>query len=661
MNATSDSPDDDLVVWSLPVGLRLGDRYRVQGKIGEGAMACVYRALDEVDDVVVALKVLDPLRGADPVGRARFDREFQLLSRLSHPAVARSIRTARHGDLEILVLEYLEGETLAERLARGALPVIAAVSAGRRLAEAVAVCHDRGILHRDLKPANVMLHPDRGPVILDFGVAWFSAAATLTRTGAVIGSPQYIAPEILRSSVADPRADVYALGVILFEMLTGTTAVTGSDHAPLDDPDERLGPTVFSLRPEVGIEVSAVVARATAPRPEHRYATARELAEALTKPSIRLGKALEARLPCPRCGTSRILDLPLCPGCGEPVDWSLTRGPYAVQLDRLQNVDGVADWLFRRHPSALRLDSATRLKHRLRFQPIPLAVGVSKTSAEQLASEAREVGAEATVVHTRALLGPSLRASEASTTEAIAALGWHFVATTGVAVLLHAMGWRSAWLGALPAVFGVLGIAAVLWYTRRPILAPSSDDGPQTELGAAIRALTAPLKALDHHRSRHLSAQAFSRAAPVLLSSTASEALKDDVRAALVGAVEAVARADAHHSFLAENPRHALAAELERDRSRSDRGDPAAADRRFALEQRKVALTETAIAYDLEVQTALDLCHEMSALASAQPAPLSAGQPRVAGRIPGPAATPKPSPPTDASSTRAPRRAARDG
>ena len=639
MNAAVEDPDDDLVVWSLPVGLRLAKRYRVQAKIGEGAMACVYRAYDDVDDVIVALKVLDPLRGADPVGRARFEREFEVLSRLSHPGVARSIRTARHGDLEILVLEYLEGETLGERLARGPLPVAAALSAGRRLADAVAACHDLGILHRDLKPANVMLHPDRGPVILDFGVAWFSAAATLTRTGAVIGSPQYIAPEVLSSSVADPRADVYALGVILFEMLTGTASVADDEREPARGADDRFGPTVFSLRPEVGIEVSAVVDRATAAKPEHRYATARELAAALTKPSIRLGRALEARLPCPRCGTSRILDLPLCPGCGDPVDWSLTPGPYAVQLDRLQDVDAIADWLFRRHRSALRLSSATRLKYRLRFQPIPLAVGVSKTSAEQLASEAREAGAEATVVHTRALLGPSLRASEASTTEAIAALGWHFVATTGVAVLLHAMGWRSEWLGALPAVFGGLGIAAVAWYARRPILAPLADSNPTTALGAPIDALTARLRALDHDRSRHLSAQAFARAAPVLLSSTASSALKDDVRSALVRAVEAVVRADAHHSFLAENPRHALASALEREHTRSDRIDPSANERRFALEQRKVALTEAAIAYDLEVQTALALCHEMSALTSAQPALVPDGRPRIPARVATPAAT----------------------
>src|SRR5207237_3530008 len=90
-----------------------------------------------------------------------------------------------------------------------------------QLAAAVAACHEQGVLHRDLKPENVILHPERGPVVLDFGVAWFSTAANLTRTGAVIGSPQYLAPEVFSSSLADARADVYALGVMLFEMLTG--------------------------------------------------------------------------------------------------------------------------------------------------------------------------------------------------------------------------------------------------------------------------------------------------------------------------------------------------------------------------------------------------------------------------------------------------------
>ena len=633
MSTAVEPPSEGLVIWALPRGVRLAGRYLVQEKLGEGAMACVYRALDEVDDTTVALKVLDPLRGADPVGRARFEQEFQVMSRLAHPGVARSLGATRHGELEILVLEFLEGETLQARLERGPLPINAALTAIRRIAEAVAACHAQGVLHRDLKPANVILHPDRGPVILDFGVAWFSAAATLTRTGAVIGSPQYIAPEVLRSSIADPRADVYALGVILFEMLTGATPSAEDIHDPLSWANAGPPPTVFSIRPEVGPDISAVVARAMAPRPEFRYATAKELAKALQRPTLNAGKHLEARLPCPRCGTSRILDLPMCPGCGTPVEWSLTGGTYAVQLDRIRSIDTTTKWLSRRHPEALSIGSIPMLRRRLRFQPVPLAVGVSKVSAEQLASEARDADADASVVQSRALFGSRLKASEASTTEAIVALGWHFVATVGTGLILTLLGVRSIWLSILPAVYGLIGIGAVTLYTRRAVLTVKHKTGSMLGIDNRVRSLAEPLARLAHDRSRHLAAQAFSRATPVVLSSAAPADLKDEVIQHLIEAVNAIERADEHQTFLLAHPRNELAHDIEGARTRFEQHDRSAAETLAALEHRKQALTEAAVAYDVEVRTALDRCEQMSTLVASIPALTEATEPRPLRRL----------------------------
>ncbi len=607
-----------LVVWALPIGARLADRYRIQEKLGEGGMACVYRAHDEVDETTVALKVLDPLRGADPVGRARFEQEFKILGRLSHPGVARAIRAARHGELEILVLEYLEGETLQTRLTRGPLPVASAISMGRRLAETVAACHTEGILHRDLKPANVMLHPDRGPIVLDFGVAWFSAAATLTRTGAVIGSPQYIAPEVLRSSVADARADVFALGVIVFEMLTGAPPYAEDVRDPTAWSRPATTPTVFSRRPEAGTEISAIVGRAMADRPEDRYATASELEAALTRSAtVSTGRTLQASLPCPGCGTSRIIDLPVCPGCGAPVAWSLNKGAYAVQLDRITDVDATTDWLYRRHADAIRLGTAPLLKRRLKFQPVPLAVGISQTSAVQLAAEVREVGAEASVVQSQALLGTRLKASEASTSEALIALVTHFIATVGTAALLLAFGVPSTWMPLLPALFGVIGVGAVVTYTRRPVLRIVDRGGHAADLTERTRRVTSELGELAHERSRHLAAQSFSRAAPVLLSAAASDELKDDVERALGDAIAAVRRADVHQSFLLDNPRHDLTHELESARARVAQGSPGAIDALTELEHRKRSITDASVAYDVEVRRALELCERISGLTSA--------------------------------------------
>ncbi len=176
-----------ITAFNIAPGTVICGRYTVKEKVADGAMATVYRAEDRSSDREVALKILDPLRGADPVGRARFEREFEVLVRLSHQGIAHCFRLERDGELDILVLEFVEGETLEARLARSRLSVDEALEITARLAEALGHCHQNDVLHRDLKPTNIILHPERGPVILDFGVAWFTSAANLTRTGAVVG------------------------------------------------------------------------------------------------------------------------------------------------------------------------------------------------------------------------------------------------------------------------------------------------------------------------------------------------------------------------------------------------------------------------------------------------------------------------------------------
>ena len=600
-------------VWSIPDGAELAGRYRIRERLGEGAMACVYRAVDEVAQAQVALKVLDPFRAADPVGRARFEQEFSLLSRLSHAGVARSLRTAHDGELEILVLEFLEGETLEARLRRGPLAVTEALQIGQQLAEAVAACHDQGILHRDLKPANIMLHPDRGPVVFDFGVAWFGAGHTAAHPH-IVGSPQYIAPEVLETSLADPRADVFALGVILFEMLTGAPP-------PHDDASPRHSrarrpepPSAFSLRPEVGPDLSAVVGRAMALRAEARYATAAELGAALRRPTLNAGRSLEARRPCPRCSTRRIVDLPICPGCGAEVGWVLTRGGYAVQLDHVPDVHAAAGWLFRRHRKLLGFDTLSAARRQLRRPPIVLASGICKLSADQLVDEARELGIEVTVVNQRRLSGPGLRAREASMAEALAVLGAHLIATLLIGTAFHSLGWGPHFLFAAPAVAGVLGLAVVRAYSRRPLLQLGRVRRSPVLLDMRVRALCSTLSALRHERSRQLAAQAFSRAAPVLTSSWAPRDLKDEIVRLLTEAVEAIGRADAHQRFLLEHRDKEWGRTLQ-----SHDADPDEAER-TARDAKKRDLTEAAVAYDVEVRTALETCQHMSALAATQSA-----------------------------------------
>ena len=602
---------DRLVAGSLPPGTRLAGRYRVRDKVGEGATASVYRAHDEIDDSTVALKVFTSLTSTDPVARARFERELTLLTRLSHPRIARSFGADRHEDLEFLVLEFIPGPTLRQRLSRGPVPIDEAIVISQQLCEALIVCHSEGVLHRDLKPSNIVLHPDRGAIVIDFGVAWFSAAATLTRTGAVVGSPRYVAPEVLRSSIADARSDIYAVGVILSEMLAGRPDAGDDNNAPKG-------------RAEIADDLDRVIGCARAPLAHQRYATAEELLNALRQPTAgQWGRRrwAPAQSKCPSCSTHRIVDLPFCPGCGRPVSWQLTKGPFAVQLDGIRDVDATARWLMQRFGPRLVPDSRPRLIQRLRFQPVPLAIGISRGSAEQLAAEARREGLDTAVVRTHALFGPRLTASQASAVDFAYALGWHFSVTMSLGVVLHLLGWTTTWLSALPAWVALAAISAFWVFGRRPLLSADA-VAPEVSLPPPIGSLPSILATLANDRSRHLATQALARSVPVLLDPLADDSLKEEVTGRLMAAVEAVARADVHRRYLLDHPRHALmrataaahrAAAVptrngELDRQSSD-------DLPSAIVEKTRALTEVALAYDLEVATALEHCQHISTLA----------------------------------------------
>jgi eukaryotic-like serine/threonine-protein kinase len=219
----------------LPPGHQVG-RYQVRGLIGEGGMGRVYRAFDPVLVREVAIKALADGEGsASTASRQRLEREARLLARLNHPNVAAIYGFEQVAGAFYLILELVEGETLAERLQRGALPVPEAVAVARQVALALQEAHGQSIVHRDLKPANIKIRPDGRVKVLDFGIAKSaapapgrSAVAPTTASGAIVGTPAYMSPEQVRGQPADPRSDLWALGCVLFEMLGGKPAFRGS-------------------------------------------------------------------------------------------------------------------------------------------------------------------------------------------------------------------------------------------------------------------------------------------------------------------------------------------------------------------------------------------------------------------------------------------------
>ena len=275
----------------LTPGSRLGP-YEILAAVGAGGMGEVYKARDTRLDRTVAIKVLSPAIADDPALRQRLEREARTISALDHPHICALFDIGRDNATDYLVMQYLEGETLASRLTHGALPIDEALAIGSQIAAALAAAHRRGIVHRDLKPGNVML-TKAGAKLLDFGLAKQHApglspgggagavtiAATsqpLTTERTIVGTLQYMSPEQLEAKEADPRSDLFALGAVLYEMLTGRPAFEGESPASVVAAILKSPPA--PLVPMAPPGLARLVERCLAKHPEDRWQSASDLA-----------------------------------------------------------------------------------------------------------------------------------------------------------------------------------------------------------------------------------------------------------------------------------------------------------------------------------------------------------------------------------------------
>jgi Tol biopolymer transport system component len=222
---------------AIPRGTRIGV-YEIVGMLGSGGMGEVYRARDTKLGRDVAIKVLANRVTDDPVVTARIEREARLLASLNHPAIATIHGVEEWEGSPAIVMELIEGETLAVKLFEGPLPVADVVRIAKQVSDALTVAHDRGIVHRDLKPANIHLRPDGGVKVLDFGLAKSVGPAdtrlisqTVTTTGSIMGTAPYMSPEQARGQEVDRRSDIWSFGAVIYELLTGTRAFFGATPA----------------------------------------------------------------------------------------------------------------------------------------------------------------------------------------------------------------------------------------------------------------------------------------------------------------------------------------------------------------------------------------------------------------------------------------------
>ncbi len=273
-------------------GIVFGNRYQVIGRLGSGGMAEVYEAVDRVLGRTVAVKVLHPTYSRDPNFVARFRREAQAAANLTHPNIVAVYDWGQLKDTHYIVMEKVEGESLKDLINRqGQLPLSLAINIAKQVANALAFAHKRGVIHRDIKPHNILITEDGTAKVTDFGIAQ-ADTTSLTQEGMVVGTAQYISPEQAEGLPATEASDIYSLGVVLFEMLTGTSPFQGD--APVSVALKHIKEPVPSLRalnPKISQEMEAIVFKCLAKNPLDRYQSALELRTDLEK--IEKGLPLE--------------------------------------------------------------------------------------------------------------------------------------------------------------------------------------------------------------------------------------------------------------------------------------------------------------------------------------------------------------------------------
>jgi serine/threonine protein kinase len=276
-----------------PTRTVLGGRYELGETLGRGGMGVVYRATDTVLGRSVAVKILADGLARDPSFVERLRREARAAARLSHPGVVTVFDHGSEGGRHYIVMELVEGPTLSELLARGPLGVERTAAIGDQVLAALEVAHGQGVVHRDVKPGNIMVTASGSVKVMDFGIARSADAETLTGSGTVVGSAAYLSPEQVQGRTVDHRSDLYSIGCVLYEALTGRPPFVGSSAVSVAHQHVSAEPEPLSHLVRVPSAMEDVVMRALAKDRDARHRTAAEmravLVEAVAPPPTAAG------------------------------------------------------------------------------------------------------------------------------------------------------------------------------------------------------------------------------------------------------------------------------------------------------------------------------------------------------------------------------------
>ena len=369
----------------LPKDYVISDRYMIWSKIGQGHSSSVYRALDFKTKTEVALKVLDPFLARDTLNVQRFSREVQIVRSLNHPNIIRIYDFFKDKDFYVISMEAfngMDGKAFLEKFGR--LDITGFFIVAKNILSTISACHEKGILHRDLKPQNILINEFLDIKVLDFGISKMNTMSDLTRTGTVIGTPEYMAPELFHSvRNADPRSDIYALGSVFYEFLTGrppyrATSLSAIMTLHMQGEIERI----LDIREDIPEWLDAVISKCLRTDPNDRYQSIYELFRDIEKKERSSALIEKKRTPafCLSCKSEMISGLNFCHICGKFYGEVFEKGKYSVILNQCEDVNKVKQFL-------LSIDSSLSEKRTvwaLKALPRVIIRGISKTAAENL-------------------------------------------------------------------------------------------------------------------------------------------------------------------------------------------------------------------------------------------------------------------------------------
>ena len=268
---------------NLDVGQTVGD-YEILALLGRGGMGKVFKVRNLISDRIEAMKVLLPDTDAAPELAERFSREIKLVASLEHPNIA-SLRTAvRAGNQMLMIMEYVEGSSLDQRMQSQKLEIKQAVHFMVQVLSALGYAHQHGVVHRDIKPSNILVRSDDSVKLTDFGIASRAGDPRITATGMALGSLYYMSPEQVKALPLDPRSDIYSVGVTLYEIVTGRRPIQGdSFFAIMRAHLDQKPPAPIELAPQISPELSSLIERALEKSPEYRFQTAADFSSALKR------------------------------------------------------------------------------------------------------------------------------------------------------------------------------------------------------------------------------------------------------------------------------------------------------------------------------------------------------------------------------------------